>query len=78
LCHFPCGRVAVLSEYRDVVYVSLVFIDKLGRLYEHTARTAAGVVYAAAIGLQHFYQRADNTGRGVELSGQFAFSLGKL
>ena len=78
LRHLPCGRVGVLTEYRNVVDVTAVVFDKLRTLDEHTAGAAAGIVYAAIVGLQHFHQRAHHAGGGVELASQLSFLLGKF
>ena len=51
LRHLPCGRVRVLSKHRNVVDVTAVVFNKLRTLDEHTAGAAAGIVYAAIVGL---------------------------
>ena len=78
LRHLPCGRVGVLSEHGYVTQITAVVFDELCALNEHTARSAARVVHAAIVGLQHFDQCAYNAGGGIELASQLAFLLGKL
>ena len=53
-------------------------LDELFRLHEHAARTAAGVVDAAFVGLQHFNHGADDRARGVELAAALAFAACEL
>ena len=78
LCHLPCGRVGVLSEYGYVTQISAVVFNELCALHEHTARSAARVVHATIVGLQHFDQCAYHAGWGIEFACQLAFLLGKL
>ena len=77
LGQLPGGGVGVLAVHRDVVDVAAVVLDELGRLYEHPAAAAAGVVDAPAEGLQHLHQGAHHTGRREELAAALALLLGK-
>ena len=43
LCHFPCCRVGVLTEHRNLVDVPAGIYDEFCRLNEHTTRPTAGI-----------------------------------
>ena len=47
-------------------------------VHKHAARAAAGVVHAALVGLQHFYQQLHHAARRVELPALLALSQRKL
>lgn len=66
------GRIGVLLAIDgDIFPVAVVRLDELHALHEHTARTAARVVYLSTVGLDHFSNQIhDGLGRIV-----FAFSL---
>ena len=69
LCHLPCCRVRVLSEHRNVAQIAAVVLNELCALDEHTARSAAGVIYASIVGLQHMiYHLAPNGKIGMVLA----------
>ena len=78
LCHLPCGRVGVLAIYSNVVYITTMVFYKLCTLHEHASRSAAGVIYAAIVRLQHFDQCANHAGGSIEFTSQLAFLFGKL
>ena len=78
LRHLPSRRVGVLPINGDIFNISGMILNKLCRLHEHTARTAARIVHATFVGLQHVYQRFDNAGRRIEFAGEFSFRLGKF
>ncbi|MNE90872.1 hypothetical protein D3C80_1884210 [compost metagenome] len=52
--------------------------DELLRLDEHAARTAAGVIHLAVVGVEHRHQGFHDTGRGIELPTLLAFGQGEL
>ena len=78
LGHLPGGGVGVLPIDGNLVDVAAVVLHELGRLDEHTAAAAAGVVDPAVVGLQNLHQGFDHAGRGIEFPGQFALLLGEL
>lgn len=47
-------------------------------LNKHTAGAAAGIIYGAIVGLQHFHQEFHDAGRGIELAAFFTFGNGKF
>ena len=53
-------------------------LDKLHALYEHAARTAAGVVNLAAVGLDHFGDESDDCLGRIEFALALAFGDGEL
>jgi len=61
-----------------ILGIAVVALHKLERLHEHTARTAAGVVDLALVGLDHFRDQIDHTLGCIELAPQLALGGGKL
>ena len=49
LSHFPCIGIGFLPVNRDIAPVSAVSLNKFRPLYEHTARTAARIIYTAVL-----------------------------
>ena len=78
LRHLPGGGVGVLTEHGNPVDIAAVVLNEPGRLHEHAAAAAAGVVDPAVIGLQNLHQRAHHAGGGVEFPGELALLLGKF
>ena len=85
LGQFPGGVVGLLPPDEDIVsglpsvaVAGGVGIDELHRLDEHAGGTAAWVVDAALVGLQHLHQELDDTTRGVELAALLSFGAGEL
>ena len=83
--HAPGGVVGLLAVDGDVALgfarVSIagsVGADELNRLDEHAGGTAAGVVHAAMVWLQHLHEEADDGARSVELAALSAFGQGEL
>ncbi len=81
----PGGVVRLLAVNRDVgtsaaavAVAGRVGTDELDRLHEHAAGAAAGVVDAAAVGLEHLDQQFDDTTRGEELTTLLALGAGEL
>ncbi len=72
-CQPPGCLVAFLPVNGYIVDFALVLGHKFFRLHKHAAGTAAGVEYAAFIGLKHFHKKFNNTARRIELSALFAF-----
>ena len=60
LAETPGGGVGLLAVDGDVGAVAAVLLDELLGLDEHAARTAAGIVDAALVGLDHLHQQADH------------------
>ncbi len=60
----PGGVVTFLPVDRDVAQTAAVGLDELLRLHEHAARSAAGIIDPAFVGLQHLDHSA-TTERGV-------------
>ena len=67
-----------LTVHGDFALVAVMRFDKLHALHEHAARTAAGVVDFAAVGLDHFGDEADDCFRGVEFALSLAFGDGEF
>src|SRR5438093_9702270 len=81
----PGGIVRLLTVDRDVslglaaVAVALgVRADELHRLYEHARGATAGVVYSAAVGLEHLDEQLDHAARRVELAALLALGAREL
>ena len=64
----PCIRIALLSDNRNIVTVSVMLINKLHRLHKHSAAAAAGIIYHSAVWLYHFSDQLYYTGRSVEFT----------
>ena len=52
----------------DTADIAALFTDKVGTLYEHTARTATRVIYSTMIRLQHLNKCTNNARRRIELT----------
>ena len=76
--HLPRGGVALLAVDRQVIDVALVALHEFGRLNEHAARAAAGIVDAPMVGLDDLDERPDNAGGRVELARVLALRLREL
>ena len=76
--HLPRIRVCLLTIDTNLAQVSLVALYKLGALHKHTTASAARVIDSALVRLQNLYQRADNTGRRIELATILALQGSKL
>ena len=81
----PGGVVGFLAVDGDVgpglsavAVAAGVSTDELHRLHEHAGGTAAGIVDAAPLGLQHLDQQLDHAARGVEFAALLALGAGEL
>src|SRR5260370_36237419 len=63
---------------RKIADAAAVALDDLLALYEHARRSAAGIVNAALVRLNHFHQQTDDTARRIELAALLAFRRGEL
>ena len=73
------GRAGLLLTVdRNVFLISLMVLDKLDRLHEHTATTAAGVIDLAAVRLDHFSDQIDDAFGRIELAAPFALGRREL
>ena len=53
-------------------------LDEVGRLHEHAARTAGGVVDLAVKGFEDLHDEPHDRGGGEELAALLAFGEGEL
>jgi hypothetical protein len=81
----PSGVVRLLTVDGDVGFglatiavPAGVRTNELHRLHEHAGRAAAGVVNAAAVGLEHLDKKLHHAARGVELAALLALGAGEL
>ncbi len=72
------GRVVdLLTINGNVIAPPTMLLNELFRLHEHSARTAAWVIDASFIGLQHLDQRSHHGTRRKELTAALAFGTRK-
>ena len=60
LSHFPCVSIRLLSVNRDIASVAAVSLNEFCTLYEHTARTAARIVYSAVLKRTQYLNKSTN------------------
>ena len=72
LGQLPGGVGELLAVDRDVGALAAVGLHELGRLDEHAARAAGGVVDATLVRLEHLDERLDDRARRVEGAGVLA------
>ena len=78
LCQFVGGVGIFLSIDRDVTLVTVMCLDELHALYEHTSRTTTRVVNLTTIRLYHLCYQVDDGLRRIVLTFTLTFGNGKL
>ena len=68
LTESPSVRIALLTDDRYFLPVAVMTVNEFQRLHEHTARTTAGVIYNAAVRLNHLSYQFNNAGRCIEFT----------
>ena len=66
--HLPGVGVELLTIDSDITQVALMLLNELGTLHKHTTGATGRVIDTTLEGLKHFYDSADNAGRGVEFT----------
>lgn len=64
----PGGGIGFLAVDADLTHLATVLFHETFALHEEAAAAAAGVVYAALVGLQHFHDERDNALGRIELT----------
>ena len=70
--HLPSRRVAILTVDGNILQIALVFIDELGRLYEHSTGTTGRVINSSLEGLDNLNNSPNDTGRSIEFTVLFS------
>src|SRR6185437_10582404 len=74
----PSGRIRFLSIDRNVANLSAVLSDELLALNEHSTGTAARVIDATLVRLDHFDEELNDTSGGIKLAALLSFRAGEL